>query len=247
MIRSAYHFNANWKVWLFVLLLLPLLLRLGFWQLQRADEKRLLLAQYEQQGAAAALAPAQLAELTEQQLAFRRVRLSGLLLEESSILLDNQIRDGRVGYHLLQPFIDSSGIIFLLNRGWIAGAADRSLPTIPRVERELDVVASVHVPLGKAVVLGQDSWPAGWPLRVQAIDVERVAARLRANTDFASLKLYPYVLRIQQHEAAALAVNWPPVNTRPEKHTGYAVQWFAMSLALLVCGLFASLSRRPER
>ncbi|NNC55348.1 MAG: SURF1 family protein, partial [Pseudomonadales bacterium] len=223
MIRPAYRFNANWKVWLFVLLLLPVLLKLGFWQLERADEKRLLLAQYEQQRTAPALAPAQLALLPAGQVAFRKVRLSGNLWQEKSILLDNKILDGRVGYHLLQPFADISGTIFLLNRGWLAGTAERRLPEIPRAGSPLDIVASVYVPLGEAVVLGQDDWASGWPLLVQAIDIERISARLFANNAMQlAPTIYPYVLRIESASPAALAVDWPPINTRPEKHTGYA-------------------------
>ncbi|MGB5323961.1 MAG: SURF1 family protein [Pseudomonadales bacterium] len=237
MIRPAYHFDANWKVWLFVLILLPVLLRLGFWQLERAEEKRALLARYEQQRSEPPLYPATLRALSSpERAAFRRVLLRGEFLANRSLLLDNQVLDGRVGYQLLQPFLTDSGDSFLVNRGWLPGAPDRSVPGLPAQIGSVEILASVYIPAGKPVLLAADDWSGAWPLRVQYIDVDRVAALLERD-------LYPYVLRIEADQPGALTVRWPAVNTRPAKHTGYAVQWFAMSLALLLCGVFASLKR----
>jgi len=56
-------FDFEWRITLFTLLLLPLLISLGFWQLQREDEKRALAAAFERQQA---LPPAPLASLAGQ-------------------------------------------------------------------------------------------------------------------------------------------------------------------------------------
>ena len=40
--------------------------------------------------------------------------------------------------------------------------------------------------------------------------------------------------------AAALTIDWPVINVTPEKHTAYAVQWFAMALVLLLLYLWRS-------
>ena len=80
---------------LVVLVLLALLLALGGWQLQRADEKSALLASQE----ARRQAPAQpIGELERSaDPAFQRVLLRGYFDAEHSLLLDNRTRDGRVG------------------------------------------------------------------------------------------------------------------------------------------------------
>ena len=46
---TAYRWDTNWKTLLFVLVTMPILIKLGFWQLERADEKRALQARYAQQ------------------------------------------------------------------------------------------------------------------------------------------------------------------------------------------------------
>lgn len=236
MIRTAYLPRANWKVWLFVLLLMPLLLWLGFWQLDRAEQKREMLARYQQQRSAPALSAAKLFAADPAALAHRRVRLRGDFLADYSLLLDNQILDGRVGYQLLQPFRSEQGLL-LVNRGWLPGPPDRSMPLLPVAPAAVELTAAVYIPAGQAVVLREDDWSANWPLRVQSVDVQRFADKLGQS-------VFPYVLRIEPAQPGALEVYWPPVNTRPEKHTGYAVQWFAMAAALLLCGIFASLRPR---
>ena len=94
---------------LVVLLLLPLLLSLGAWQLQRADEKSALLDRQEARRQAPAQAIGELEQSAD--LAFRRVLLRGYFDAEHSVLLDNRTRDGRVGVELLQPFYDVAKLL----------------------------------------------------------------------------------------------------------------------------------------
>ncbi|MBT8149163.1 MAG: SURF1 family protein [Gammaproteobacteria bacterium] len=248
MIKSAYRLEANWKVLLLVALLLPLLLRLGFWQLDRAEEKHDLQQMYEARRTLPPLLEDSLPGLNgsgkveamrdASELAFRRVKLSGRFDNAHSFLLDNQIANGRVGYHLLSPFISTSGAKYIINRGWIAGFADRRLPALPTVEGEQQLVASIYVPQGNAVLLGDDSWPAGWPTVVQQVDIEKMSQKL-------ATVLFPYQLRVEPEQPGAALAYWPAISTRPEKHTGYAVQWFLMSIALLICALYASFAKTP--
>ena len=62
---------------------------------------------------------------------------------------------------------------------------------------------------------------------------------------------FPYVVRLTPDSAGALLADWPLINTRPEKHTAYAVQWFLMALALLLLFVWRSSSTarrlRPRR
>ncbi|HBM08322.1 MAG TPA: cytochrome oxidase biogenesis protein Surf1,facilitates heme A insertion, partial [Pseudomonas sp.] len=89
---------------LVVLCLLPFLVWLGFWQLERADQKRDMLARQEAREAAAPLGPEQIETL--QDPAYARINLQGSFDAEHSFLLDSRTRDGRVGVELLQPFQD---------------------------------------------------------------------------------------------------------------------------------------------
>jgi cytochrome oxidase assembly protein ShyY1 len=47
-------------------------------------------------------------------------------------------------------------------------------------------------------------------------------------------------VRIDSGQPGALEVDWQVINVSPAKHHGYAVQWFAMALALAVIFGFRS-------
>ena len=111
-------FRPGWLPSILVLLLMPGLVSLGFWQLQRGEEKRQLLASFEALRQAEPIGLEQLEPMRDP--AYRRVHLRGHFDPEHSLLLDSRIRDGHAGVELLQPFYDqASGLWVLLNRGWL--------------------------------------------------------------------------------------------------------------------------------
>ena len=65
------------------------------------------------------------------------------------------------------------------------------------------------------------------PWVLQDIDIERIAAKLE--TQFA-----PYTIRLAPGSTGLEQANWQTVNMLPQKHRAYAVQWFAMLLALII-------------
>ena len=172
--RFEMRFETNWKILVLVALLLPLLLCLGFWQLERAEEKRDL------QGALAARqleVPAVIAELGDKgadALAFRAVMLEGKFSSEYTVMLDNRIRQGRPGYEILQLFEDHSGTAVLVNRGWVEAPLKRdefarALSDVPSLIGSRRLRGSVYVPAGDPVLLKHDELQAAWPMRVQCI------------------------------------------------------------------------------
>lgn len=238
---TAYRWDSNWKILLLILIAVPLLMRAGFWQIQRAEEKQSLQAQFDQQSALPPIALAATVQPAANQglgLGNQRVSFAGRYDNQHMLLLDNRIKNGSVGYEVLAPFTTDQGTKLLVNRGWIEGFADRrQLPVVPLVEGHVQLIAKVYVPLGEPVLLKADQWSEQWPIVVQSVDINRLAKRM-------GISLYPYSLRLEAAEAGALLVDWPAVNTRAEKHWGYAVQWFLMAAALLVFWLYSSIKRR---
>ena len=108
------HFRPGIIPTLVVMALLPVLVSLGFWQLSRAEQKRVLLTHYAERQHAAPLTVDQLLATAEP--VFRRVQLRGHLDAEHSLLLDNRIRDGQPGVELLQPFQDQASGQWVLLR-----------------------------------------------------------------------------------------------------------------------------------
>lgn len=210
-----------------VLLLLPGLLALGFWQLARAEEKRELLAAHQARQIAA---PISLTELERYpNPAYVRVQLQGYFDARHTLLLDNRTRAGKVGVEVLQPFYDqNSGLWLLLNRGWLPWPDRRITPTFATPDTPLRLQASVYVPLGEALQLQAGAPATGWPRVVSEIKPDALWQQLGRGGLSYELRLEP--------GPASLQNDWPVVAMSPDKHLGYAVQWFALAAALL--GLF---------
>jgi len=228
------HFRFDWKVTLLVLVLMPLTLSLGNWQLRRADEKTAMIAARDW---SLAKSPSLLADLPAQveELHYRRVILQGVFDSKHCFLLDNQVHQGRVGYEIICPFQDElSSQQVLVSRGFVVAPPLRSqLPDIPPTSAPLMLTAQVYVPAGEAVRLAELQANAGWPKVVQVAEVDYLEKLLGS-------PVYPYVLRLEPGSPALVEAHWQVVNLGPEKHIGYAVQWFAMSAALLLIACVAN-------
>ena len=233
-----YHFN--WKLTLFTVLMLPLLVYLGLWQLEREQEKRETQLSYDLR---ATQPPVPLAGLDWQaldRLAWLRVEAMGQYDNERQFLLDNRINQSRVGYELITPFLTDSGLL-LVNRGWIAQGVDRqTLPEVNVSSGVTTIQGMVYVPDGNIMVLGEEE-PAGqnpWPRVVQRLDTAQMSAALGE-------PVLPYSVRLDPGSAGLQQTNWQPVTLNPETHRGYAVQFFFMAVVLAILYLIFSF-RRPE-
>ena len=229
-------FRTGWLPSLLVLALLPALCALGGWQLQRAAEKRALLAAAASASAAPPLAVAELERLDAP--AFRRVRLQGRFDAAHSLLLDNRQRGGRPGVELLQPFLDRpSGRWLLVNRGWLPWPDRRTPPAFATPDGELSLLASVYRPPGAAFLLGDGAPGTGWPRLVNAVDGTLLWRELGRAGPAVELRLAP--------GPASYLGDWPLASIGPERHLGYAVQWFALAATLL--GLYLWFGVRQAR
>jgi cytochrome oxidase assembly protein ShyY1 len=206
---------------LFVCLLLPVVLSLGLWQLERAEEKRLLETAYVDQLAALPVRPT--GELED----FQRVRLEGTFEAGRDFLLDNQTRQGRIGYGVVTPLLADDGRRWLINRGFVAGDARRErLPEFRTPQGPVTVIGVVWPELGLMPLLAEDPWGAGWPKRVQRLEVERMAGLL----DGAVAR----EIRLEAGQPGVLLAPLLSMNMPEDKHLGYAMQWFGLAAALCV-------------
>lgn len=213
---------------LVVFLLLPLLVWLGLWQLERGEQKRDMLARQDARQQAAPVGPERIEQMDDP--TYARIHLQGSFDAEHSFLLDSRTRDGQVGVELLQPFQDEpSGRWVLVNRGWIPWPDRRIPPKFDTPERPLKLAAWVYAPSGKPFVLNR-RMAEGWPRLLNHVDVETIWQLLGRDGIGYELRLEP--------GPTAYRADWPITSMKPQQHLGYAVQWFALAAALLALFIY---------
>ena len=221
------------------LLLLALLISLGFWQLDRAAQKRALLQAYDDR-------PTDASIRVDEQFAlgpgwrYRRAQIIGSYDHAHQFLLDNRVLQGRVGYHVLTPLRLAQGdAVVLVNRGWVAQGATRAdLPPLPApADAELSIEGLIDFPSDKVFVLGEgEDRDPGWPKVLQQIRLDLQAQQL-------GVRLLPMVLLLDKDQPGGFVREWNPVVVGPERHVGYAVQWFALAAALVILYVWVNLNR----
>ncbi|MFN3578870.1 MAG: SURF1 family protein [Pseudomonas sp.] len=240
MSDTSKRFAPGWPLWLFVLAFMPILLSLGYWQLQRADEKQMLQAQMDTNRSALAQNLLELDQLEDR--AWRPLQLQGEFDPEHIWLLDNRTRDGKAGVEVLQLFRDQlSAQPIVINRGWVAWPARRQLPSIDTPKGILQLDAEAVPQAEQGFTLGQQADATGWPRLITQVDLQRFAE------EAAEPNLLSWSARLKIGSPAALTLSWPPLPTTASKHTAYAVQWFALALALLALFIWAGLRPEPRR
>ena len=220
-----------------MLLLLALLLWLGTWQLDRAGQSRAQLEAYARGDAAAVPLPPAPRTLPR----YSRVRLVGRYLAERQFLLDNMTHAGAVGYRVLTPLVTERGETVLVDRGWLpAGPSRATLPAIAVGDEPREVVGRVDALPRPGIELGAASASGPWPRVVGFPKLAELAGAL-------GRPLYPDVVLLDAGAPDGFLRDWHPGGLPPERHVGYAVQWFALALTLLAGYVVASLRRKDVR
>ena len=223
-------FHFDWRATALVLLFLPIVISLGFWQLDRADQKRQLQQLFDQRQMDGAVDILLLN--TTSDLRYQPVSLTGEFRNEKTLYLDNRIYQGRFGYEIITPFELADKRLVLVNRGWLAGdPGRRSLPEVEAIAGRHRLIAEVYVP-HKAGFTYQQRAAEGWPRVMQTVDPAALGDELG--------EVFPYTVRLAGGSVGSYQPNWPIVNIQPGKHTGYAFQWFSMAVALLLIALLSN-------
>ncbi|EPJ43153.1 MAG: hypothetical protein OFPI_44100 [Osedax symbiont Rs2] len=210
-------------VLILVLGLVLLLIILGFWQLDRAKQKEMLIEQWHQ-GAIQIKFPL----AADAGDFYQKIEISGKLDPEHVFLLDNRTRKGKVGYELLALLAVPQNSWILVNLGWLIADPDRAkLPAIKLPVGEIKVSGWLKQ-LNRAFQLKSDQWGASWPKRIQQVEMSKIASLSGVDN------IYENILLAEKPLLAGLITDWKPVNMSVEKHIGYAFQWFLMAIVLCV-------------
>lgn len=237
--KIPFKLEFNWKISLFTVVLLPVMVGLGFWQLQRADEKTTIQQSLEQQQA---LPPIDLAQANPtENTVFRQVRFSGRPDQQHIWLVENQVYQSKIGFHFLFPVELEDGRNVLVNAGWIAGGGERGeIPPLPELPEAAVMTGQLRTVSENRFLRGE-LVDAGWPKRILQVDIPAMEKVL-------GKPLLPWVVQLDATSPLAQTVYWPALNMSADKHIAYAVQWFLMAFVLAILWLYANsnLGRRGK-
>lgn len=221
--------------------LLPLLIYLGLWQLDRAEQKSNLLEQKLQRSNDEPITTL-LPGMDSGSLLWRKAVLRGVFRHSPVFLLDNQVLKNEVGYFVYSPFELNNGNIVLVNRGWIKAGVTRDLiPDIP-VPHDVSEITGVikEAPFtGIALAQNTDEDLGKGVYRLQHIELEKLVKNY-------GLTLLPHVIRLEPESKGGFMRDWRKPGSGKEKNLGYAFQWFAMASALLIIFLVVNLKKTTE-
>ena len=217
---------------------LVLLISLGFWQLDRADEKRAIEGQIDSanSGDVKLIDSAEFLKDKE----YYHVRLQGSYVGDKQFIYDNQIVDQISGYYVLTPLVlkgDSKAV--LINRGFIPwnGRRDK-LADIDIGEELTEVKVQISKPV-KRMELEASELTGDFPVLIQALDLDEMSA-------IASLDLGSVVGLLSPESENGFVRQWEPYTGSIERHIGYAIQWFLMAFVLAFIGIRLAIKQRRK-
>ena len=234
------NFKINWKLAFFSVFFILMFSKLSIWQFDRAEKKKLSITEDEINRDLPGISLDQVPDTMKNRDGLP-VKLQGKFEPQNVFLLDNIVLDGKVGYEVLVPFLDNSGVRVLVNRGFVPlGRTRAELPKIPKMNT-LEQSLRGHLYISRSIGPAENYVSGeGSPYVVQTYDPARIESVLRK-------PLLGQILRLAEGEADALPRHWPLVVMLPEKHIGYAITWLLMAVAVLIAfGTFTYQTNRES-
>jgi len=223
---------------------MAILSSLGIWQIHRAEEKRQMLKHYAVMQEAEPVSVISLkagGKLSVKN--YQRVSAEGVYDNQHVFFLDNQFYRHQLGYEVIVPFVLDNGKVVFISRGWIKAPLDRKqLPAAAPLEGRQSIRGTVYFPsasmfLGTNVIDNADDSIKTGSRRIEKILIQEMGLWIQK-------PVYPFLLRLDKNQPGSLICDWPVVVMKPERHIGYAVQWFLMALALLVFFVVLNTKKR---
>jgi surfeit locus 1 family protein len=207
---------------------------LGLWQTRRAAEKDALQATLERRGREPArVLPARL--IAADDYALRRVVARGEYADRFTILIDNRVHQGRVGFYVVSPLrIKGGDVHVLVNRGWVA--AGRTRAELPRVA----------TPAGEQTVEGLAVVPSERVYELAAETIEGPVwenLRLDRYRVWSQLHVQPIVIQQTNDPGDRLVREWDRPDAGANRNRGYALQWFSFAALTVVLYVVLNLKR----
>ncbi|WP_395338744.1 SURF1 family protein [Ningiella sp. W23] len=209
---------------------------LGFWQLDRKAQKEARLAQIESRQDASALSIDEIIDSPEDYVDFPLMLTAEL--GNQTFFIDNKLNNAVAGYEVLVPVQTNYGVL-LVNLGWVPGTPERrQLPKviIPTANQH---IGNVYIPSDNMLIKETNFNYGRFPVRMQQIDFAEMEKHLGKD-------VLPFTLRLQPDKSGHFVRDWQVVVLPPERHLGYAVQWFGLGIAGLTVFLLTIINNKKR-
>jgi surfeit locus 1 family protein len=215
---------------------------LGFWQLDRAEQKRERYENFLERHQSTEL---RLEDgLLQTDLKWRKAVLVGSY-EDTNLLLDNRVYMKQSGYEVLTPFKLNDGNAVLVNRGWVSNRGSRDfVPSVSVKSQRLEIKGYFGPPPVVGVsFFGEDKTDFKETLGDSVIRVQRIDPSTLGNVS-SGKSLFKEVFYLEGSQIGALRVDRKLPGSGSEKHEAYATQWFSMAAILAFIGLWNLLRKK---
>jgi cytochrome oxidase assembly protein ShyY1 len=247
--RGVYRFllSRQWVIiTLVALLLIPTMIRLGIWQMDRHDERA---ARNQLVADALAADPVPVERLAAPGDAvtraerYRTVTAKGHFDTDDEVVVRRRTNgDDEIGFHILTPFVLDDGRVLLVNRGWIPadGPSQTAFPEVPAPPRGEVTITGRLMPDETTEASGIKDLEGLPDRQIMLVDSEREAERLGARV------LGGYVAQTAPEPKDGTPQRLGnPGKENAALNYAYAIQWWLFAAAVPV-GWFV-LVRRESR
>ena len=221
--------NFKSKILIFAIICVPITISLGIWQIERANEKKLIIANYDK-----LLVSAPIALQKNQMLNnWQPIETTGTY-EDTIVYEDNAINNGKAGFKVYHLFRNDDGTFIFIHRGFI----ERNLikNNLPEVE----------IPTEKKSIYGTTLFKQNntFVKNIEESD-SRIIQEFNASLlidKYPMLKdkyLHPFLFNLDIRDVNKYQPIEKPVNMTASKHIGYAIQWFGLCAALIILTIYA--------
>ena len=221
--------NFKSKILIFAIIFVPITISLGMWQIERANEKKLIIANYDK-----LLVSAPIALQKNQMLNnWQPIETTGTY-EDTVVYEDNAINNGKAGFKVYHLFRNDDGTFIFIHRGFI----ERNL-----IKNNLP---EVDIPTQKKSIFGTTLFKQNntFVKNIEESD-SRIIQEFNASLlidKYPMLKdkyLHPFLFNLDIRDVNKYQPIEKPVNMTASKHIGYAIQWFGLCAALIILTIYA--------
>lgn len=220
---------------------------LGFWQLQRMDEKRIFIERLQAQALSAPAAmplASSWAKLDPAKLDLQHVKASGTYIDGASATVRTTIAAGPPGSRQLSGFgrwmfqgfrLDDGGVL-LVNRGFVP---ESRVAAVAPASGRADITGYLRAPEGRNSFTPAD-------IAATRDFFTRDPAAIAAAVGIAPAPFYFEAAQTGDGLTPPAGLNVRELIGRiPDNHFQYALTWFGLALTLL--GVFAAFARGARR